>query len=99
MNYSTDKNILTIGTENTKFPFKISHTENFGEIIIVITDYYESNINENVWGVNKQGVKIWQIPKVDKVKYEGNEYLGISDPYTGIHKIDELTVLTPIKQE
>ena len=80
MNSSTDKNILTIGTESIKFPFKISHTENFGEIIIVITDYYESNINENVWGVNKQGVKIWQIPKVDKVKYEGKEYLGISDP-------------------
>jgi hypothetical protein len=91
MNFSSDNNILTIGRKRVEFPFKISHAEKFGEVIIVITDYYESNINENVWGVNKQGAKIWQIPKIKTIEYEGIEYSGISDPYTGIHKIDEQT--------
>jgi len=91
MDFSTHNNILTVGTRNVEFPFKISHTELFDDVIIVVTDYYESNFNENVWGVNGVGEKIWQIPRVDKVEYEGKEYLGISDPYTGIHKIDEQT--------
>lgn len=82
---------MTVGTRKVEFPFKISHTELFDDVIIVVTDYYESNFNENVWGVNGVGEKIWQIPRVDKVEYEGKEYLGISDPYTGIHKIDEQT--------
>ena len=91
MDFSTENNILTIGTITVEFPFKISHTEKFGEIVIVITDYNESNTNENVWGINEQGMKVWQISKIEKVEYEGKEYTGISDPYTGIHKVDEQT--------
>lgn len=91
MDFSTHNNILTVGTRKVEFPFKISHTELFDEIIIVVTDYSESNINENVWGVNGVGEKVWQIPRVDKIEFEGKEFLGISDPYTGIHKVNEQT--------
>ncbi|MFY0481974.1 hypothetical protein ACI6PS_05155 [Flavobacterium sp. PLA-1-15] len=91
MNFSVNKNVLRLGAKKIEFPFKISHTEKFGEVILVITDYHESNINENVWGVNRNGEIIWQIPKVDQVEFEGKQYLGINDPYTEVYKVDEKT--------
>ena len=91
MNFSIENNVLRIGQREILFPYQISHTEIFGEVILVITDYYKSDINENVWGVNGQGEIIWQIPKVDQVEFEGKIYPGINDPYTGVHKIDEQT--------
>lgn len=73
MKISIDKNILTIGKKVIEFPWKISHTELFEEVILVITDYYESNINENVWGVNGQGEIIWQVSKIIEVEYNGKK--------------------------
>src|SRR5690554_5452341 len=89
MNFSVESNVLKLGKREIKFPFKISHIETFGEVILVITDYYKSNINENVWGVNRQGEIIWQVPKVDEVEFEGKRYTGITNPYTGVHKVDK----------
>lgn len=83
--------ILRLGQLEVEFPFEISITERFGQIILVITDYYSSDINENVWGVNEKGEIIWQIPKVDEVEFEGKKYKGITDPYKGVSKIDEKT--------
>ena len=74
-----------------KFPSNISTAELFGQVILIITDYSESDINENVWGVNEEGKVLWQIPTVDEVEYEGKKYVGITHPYTGVHKIDERT--------
>lgn len=91
MNFSIENNILRLGQHEVEFPFEISHTEIFGKVILVITDYYKSDINENVWGVNEHGKIIWQIPKVNEVEFEGKKYLGITDPYTGVHKVDEQT--------
>lgn len=91
MNFSVENNILRIGQREVVFPTRISHSEIIGEVILVITDYYKSDINENVWGVNGQGVIIWQIPKVNQVEFEGKIYSGINDPYTGIYKVDEQT--------
>lgn len=91
MNFYFDKNILTIGEKAIEFPFKISHTEQFGEIILVITDYSESDLNENVWGINRQGEIVWQIPAVSEVNYDGIKYPGITNPYTGVLKVDEKT--------
>ena len=88
MNFSVENNILRVGQREIEFPCKISHTEIFGEVIVVITDYYKSDINENVWGINGQGEIIWQIPKVDQVDFQGKIYPGINDPYTGLFKID-----------
>ena len=81
--------MLTIGTKVVEFPRNILQVEKFGEVLIVVTDSYQSSINENVWGVNEQGLKIWQIPKVDNVNFEGKEYLSIDRPYNGIYKVAE----------
>lgn len=91
MKYSTDKNILKLGQHKIEFPFEISHVERFGEVLIVLTDYHKSDFNENVWGVNQKGQFLWQIPKVDQAEFEVKQYGGITQPYTGIHKIDEQT--------
>ena len=92
MKYSTKNNILRLGDHNIEFPFKISHIERFREVLIVITDYHNSEFNENVWGFNLlEKIILWQIPKVDKVEFEGKQYIGISKPYTGIQKVDEQT--------
>ena len=91
MNYKVEKNVITVGKKSVEFPFKISHSEQFGDVIIVITDYYTSDINENVWGINGRGEIIWQIPKVNEVSYDGQVYTGITDPYTGVHKVDDQT--------
>lgn len=89
MNISIRQNILTIGTEKVEFPYKISHVEKFDKTFIILTDHYESTINENVWGVDENGRKIWQIQKVDHTYFKGKQYLGIASPYTGIHKVNE----------
>src|SRR6056297_134825 len=91
MNFSIDNNILTIGENAIDFPSKILHAEQFGEVVLVITDYGASDVNENVWGINGQGEIIWQILKVSEMDYKGIEYTGITDPYTGLHKVDEQT--------
>lgn len=91
MDFTVKNNILRLGQLEVEFPFEISNTERFGQIILVITDYHSSDINENVWGVNEKGEIIWQIPKVDEVEFEGKKYKGITDPYTGVRKIDEKT--------
>ncbi len=91
MDFTVEDNKLRIGQLEVEFPFEISHIERFEQIIWVITDYYKSDINENVWGVNEKGEIIWQIPKVDEVEFEGKKYTGITDPYTGVCKIDETT--------
>ena len=91
MKYSTDNNILKLGEHKIEFPFEISHVERFGEVLIVITDYHKSDFNENVWGVNQKGKILWQIQKVDQTEFEGKQYVGITEPYTGIHKVDEQT--------
>ena len=91
MNISIDNNILTIGENSIEFASKISHAEKFGEVVLVITDYGASDLNENVWGVNGEGKIIWQIQKVEEVEFEGIKYLGVTHPYTAVYKVDERT--------
>jgi len=91
MKFTVHENSLSIGAKKVSFPSTIKQIELFNDIVIVITDYTESPCNENVWGVNDQGEVVWQVEKVDKIEYEGIEYIGITEPYSGIHKVDDKT--------
>ena len=91
MNIQVDLNNITVNNKTLSFKAEIKCYEVFGDILIIITKSTDSELNENVWGVNSKAEVIWQIEKLDKVEYNNEIYSGISSPYIEVVKIDEIT--------
>lgn len=89
MKVSANGEVLIIGDIEVEFPNEIREYEVCGEIIVVVTDYYTSDIIENVWGVGSDGSIAWQIPRMEVMEYEGKIYTGIVHSYRGISKVSD----------
>lgn len=87
MTYENQNNVLKINNRELEFENEIKEVLEFDGFLVVRTDYYNSNTNENVYGVNADGKIKWQIEKLTKLTHKGIEYDGISDPYTAIKKL------------
>lgn len=89
MKFEYRDNILTIDGKSVEFENQIQEVVDFGNCLVVRTDYFKSTTNENVYGVNDRGQKTWQIKKMSKLTHNGKEYNGITNPYSGLTKIDD----------
>src|SRR6478736_2991684 len=83
-----NKNILTVNNIALEFNDRINEVIEFADCYIVLTDYFQSTTNQNVYGVDKKGKKIWQIDNLESLTYKDKEYIGITHPYSELEKID-----------
>ena len=93
MKYEYTENILTIGDKSIEFDNLIKEVIDFGDCFVVRTDNNKFITNENVYGVNINGQLNWQIKKMEKLTFNGKEYNGITDPYSGLTKVDNNRVI------
>lgn len=89
MTFKFTENKLIVNCKTVVFDDKIQEVVDFGDCLVIRTDYYKAKTNENVYGVNELGERTWQIKKMDKLSHEGKQFTGITEPYTGLTKIDE----------
>lgn len=88
MKYNFENKELKFSEKSLEFDDEIKEVIEFDGFLVVRTDYYKSTTNENVYGVNLEGKITWQIKKMSKLTYKGKEFIGITDPYSGLTKID-----------
>lgn len=89
MNFNFTENRLTVNGQIVVFDDKVQEVVDFGDYLVVRTDYHKAKTNENVYGINEMGVRTWQIKKMDTLSYKGKQFTGITYPYSRLTKIDE----------
>ena len=89
MKFNFQNRTLIIGTNKIEFENSIKEVIEFANILVVRTDYLNSNINENVYGINFDCKIEWQVPKMEKITFENKEYIGITEPYANLKKIND----------
>lgn len=92
MEYTYRGNKLIIGNHTQSFDKEIKEVLDFGDCLVVRTDYFKVDYNENVYGVNIHGMVTWQIKNLDTWTFNGEQRVGIREPYAGIVKLDDKTV-------
>lgn len=92
MRFKIENNRLSLGDNFIEFKDEIEEVLDFGSSLVVRTKQFKSTTLENVYGVNEQGEKMWQVPEMSRIVYQEMKFVGITHPYIGLTKIDDKRV-------
>jgi len=87
MKFSFENTELKIRDQIITFDDSIKTIIDFGAILVVLTDPYNSSNLRNVFGVNSKGEIIWQIQDMRFFIHQGKEVPGFDKPHAGIQRV------------